>query len=177
MGTAEIALGMSFVAIGFTIFSFWWINARRGSLIALSPQYVFGRYKSSTLAIQLPIVFQNTGAQTIVISGIRVRFVEEDREDLLWVGFSTNPLHGDLSFKKPVILKRFDATEMIIYFQREKVNNQLKSEKVQLEAIWSGKSSWRVLSSFTLPSSKEGWNDNFSGIDIIGGVDSGDKCG
>lgn len=177
METAEIALGLSIVAIAFTIFSFWWINARMGRLVVIGPQYVFGRFKSNTLAIQLPIVFQNTGAQTIVISGIRIRFTEANRSDLLWVGFSTDPLHGNFEFKRPVVLKKFDATETIVYFQREKVDNQFQPEKVQLQAIWSGKGSWRTLSTITLPSSSDGWNESFAGIDIVGGVATGERSG
>ncbi|MFZ2541174.1 MAG: hypothetical protein WAW75_05300 [Gallionella sp.] len=177
--TSEIALVLSLCAIIFTIFSFWWLNARRGKVIAIGPQYVFGQFKSQKLAIQLPLVLQNTGPQSIVISGFAVRFLETQKDKLIWVGFSTDPLDGEFSFKKPVVLKGFDAIQTILYFQREAAENLLVPHKVQLQAVWSGKNTWRALTSFTMPASKDGWNEKFSGIgiDIVGGVETREDIG
>ena len=175
--TSEIALVLSLCAIVFTIFSFWWLNARRGKVIAVGPQYVFGQFKQEKLAIQLPIVLQNTGPSSIVISAFTIKFLETQKDKLIWVGFSTDPLDGEFSFKKPVVLKGFDAVQTILYFQREAAENLFAPHRVQVQAIWSGKSTWMALTSFTMPAPKEGWNEKFTGIDIIGGVATRDDVG
>jgi len=74
--TSEIALFLSIFAIGFTIFSFWWLNVRRGKLVATDPQHVFGRFESPTLEIKLPFALENTGPRAIVVSVFRLRILD-----------------------------------------------------------------------------------------------------
>lgn len=175
--TSVIALVLSLCAVAFTIFSFWWLNARQGKLLVVGSQYAFGQFKSGKLAIQLPLVLQNTGPKAIVISAFTLRFLDTPTENIVWAGFSTDPLHGKFSFKKPIPLKGFDAIETILYFQREDAENLFKSRSAQIQAIWSGKNSWRVLASFTMPASNTGWDEKFRGIDIIGGIATGETIG
>lgn len=163
------------LAIAFTVFSFWWLNARKGRIEGVGPQYVFGCYKDNKLQIQLPVALRNTGPQAIVVSGFRVRFLSSERESLLWIGFSSDPMNGCFTFKKPVVIKGFDATELILFFQREECDNLFSNESVRLEFIESDSREWSGLSLFDLPSSKEGWSDSFSGIDLIGGVATGES--
>ncbi len=165
-----IALVVSVCAVAFTVFSFWWLHVRRGKLVAIGPQYAFGQFNSGKIAIQLPIVLQNTGPRAIVVSALRLHFVDTSTEPLLWVGFSSDPLHGEFDFKKPVVIRGFDAAERIFYFQRENAQNLFEPKEVQVQGIWSGKHSWRVLTSFTMPASKGGWDQKFGGIDIVGAV-------
>jgi hypothetical protein len=86
-------------------------------------------------------------------------------------------LHGTFDFKKPVVINGFGAVERIFYFQRENAQNLFEPKKVQLQGIWAGKQSWRVLTSFTMPASKDGWDKEFGGIDIVGGVVTGESAG
>lgn len=69
------ALAISVMALLFTVLSFWWLHARPG-LQTYEPTtwaaYV-GRDRS---AIRLPLVLHNTGASTLVLIGLRLRFAE-----------------------------------------------------------------------------------------------------
>jgi hypothetical protein len=51
------------------------------------------------------------------------------------MGFSTDPLHGVFSFKKPVVLTSFDTKDTILYFQREHTENTTQYEKVIFKTI------------------------------------------
>jgi hypothetical protein len=172
--TAKVAIFLSLLALSFSIFSFWWLNARQGKLLVIGPQYVFGRYSSGTLAIEIPLVLRNTGPRAIVLSGLRLRFPSSDREDLVWVGFSENPIKGDLEFKRPIVVKGFDAVEKILFFHRARVANPTGGCDAELIAIYSPKPNWQSLSKFKMPSSGDGWSDHFTGVDIVGGLQTGE---
>ena len=179
--TAELAIFLSLLAIcfslfafRFSLFSFWWLNARQGNLRVIGPQYVFGRYSNGILAIEIPLVLSNTGPKAIVVSGLRLQFPLSDREDLVWVGFSDNPIKGYLEFKRPIVVKGFDAVERILFFQGEKVENPTSGCDAELIGIFSPKQKWRSLSKFKMPSSRGGWSDHFTGLDIMGGLQTGE---
>ncbi len=172
-----LPLILSACAVSFTIGSFWWLNARLGKLVTNGPQYCFGSFDNEKLAIQLPVVFENTGPKPIVISALRLRFLYAHRDHLVWVGFSENPLKPNVEFKSPIAVKGFGAIGKTLYFHREGVKNLTTEQEVQLEGIWSNKNSWRVLATFKLPASTEGWEPHFTGIDIIGGIATGERFG
>lgn len=169
-----VAILLSLFALIFSVFSFWWLNARQGKLLVIGPQYVFGRYSSGKLAIEIPLVFRNTGPRAIVLSGIRLRFPSSDHEDLVWVGFSHNPTKGDVEFKRPIVVKGFDAVEKILFFHREKVTNPTGVCDAELIGIYSPKPIWQSLSKFKMPSGDDGWSDRFTGVDIVGGLETGE---
>jgi len=83
--SAVPALAASFLALSFTIVSFWWLNVRRGRLVASPPQQYGSVIQDSTLTLRLPIVLYNTGAQTIFVQMFRLRFVDVPRPYLQWV--------------------------------------------------------------------------------------------
>jgi hypothetical protein len=66
------------LALGFTIGSFWWLNARQGRLKSFEP-YTFA--VAFTLAgecrLRFPLVFYNTGATSIVVQNMRLSFPKE----------------------------------------------------------------------------------------------------
>jgi hypothetical protein len=57
---AYAAVGISVLALAFTVASFWWLHARRGALTATRPRaYAF----LDRVRLRLPLAFFNTGAQ------------------------------------------------------------------------------------------------------------------
>jgi hypothetical protein len=170
-----VAIFISLLALGFTIFSFWYQNTRQGKIQLIGPQFISGRYSNRKLEIKIPVVFRNTGPRPIVLSGLRLQCPTSDHEYLLWLGFSNNPLNNDFEFKRPVVVKGFEAVERILFFQRENVASSSGSCEVELIGIDSTKSNWGSLKKFKLHTPKIGWSDQFSIIDIMGGLQTGEK--
>jgi hypothetical protein len=61
-----VALGVSGLALAFTVASFWWLHARTGSLEAAAPRsYAF----ADKVRLRLPFAFFNTGAKALIVDG------------------------------------------------------------------------------------------------------------
>jgi hypothetical protein len=77
-----VALGVSGLALAFTIASFWWLHARTGSLEAAAPRsYAF----ADKVRLRLPFAFFNTGAKALIVSDLRLLVDDPDREPLGWI--------------------------------------------------------------------------------------------
>jgi hypothetical protein len=67
---AAVALVISFLALFFTLGSFWWLNARRGAIQAATPQsYAF----VNGFRLRLPLAFFNSGAVPLLITDLRIQ--------------------------------------------------------------------------------------------------------
>ena len=63
------ALAISVLALAFTVLSFWWLHARRGSLEAAPPRaYAF----TDRVRLRLPLAFFNTGAAALIVTDLRL---------------------------------------------------------------------------------------------------------
>lgn len=81
-----MALASIFIALAavlFTIGSFWWIHARRGSLRSFPPQTFAGYLQQDSAAIRLPLSIFNTGAVPIVVTDLRLRLEPTQGDELL----------------------------------------------------------------------------------------------
>jgi hypothetical protein len=81
---AYAAVGVAVVALLFTVASFWWLYARRGSVTATRPlAYAFvGQGK---LRLRLPFAFVNDGASALVVVDLRVVLDDEPgQRELRW---------------------------------------------------------------------------------------------
>jgi len=68
-----VAIGISVLAVVFTIGSFWWLHARKGSLEATRPpNYAFAA--SPEIRLRFPLAFFNTGAKALIVTDLRVVF-------------------------------------------------------------------------------------------------------
>jgi hypothetical protein len=77
-----VALGVSGLALAFTIASFWWLYARTGSLEAAAPRsYAF----ADKVRLRLPFAFFNTGAKALIVTDLRLLVHDPDREPLEWI--------------------------------------------------------------------------------------------
>jgi hypothetical protein len=70
---AICALTVSVLALGFTVLSWWWLNARRGGLRTYRPHSFAAALTPQDLLINVPLVFHNTGAAPIVVQDLRLR--------------------------------------------------------------------------------------------------------
>ncbi|WP_328645462.1 hypothetical protein OHS58_36565 [Amycolatopsis sp. NBC_00348] len=79
------AFVVSICALAFTVISFWWLNARTGRLRSFAPQTFSGSNTPDRAIILLPLVLQNTGAQSIVVQDLRLAVLGEPKlEPLRW---------------------------------------------------------------------------------------------
>jgi hypothetical protein len=71
-----VAVGVAVAALLFTVASFWWLYARRGSITATRPlAYAFvGQRK---LRLRLPFAFFNDGAKALVVVDLRLVLDDE----------------------------------------------------------------------------------------------------
>ena len=70
----------------FAVTSFWWLNARRGSITTTRPRaYAFVK-SGKLLRLRFPFAFFNTGAQALIVGDLRLVLVgEQGRPELRWV--------------------------------------------------------------------------------------------
>ena len=62
------------LALLFTVASFWWLYARRGSLEVGQPgAYAF----ASKVRLRLPLAFYNTGARSLIVTDLQVLLVDD----------------------------------------------------------------------------------------------------
>ena len=87
------ALFISTLALLFTIFSFWWMNWRRGKIIVGPPRSFAATSKSEDdlLIIQLPLVFYNDGAASQVIQNLRLTLVQNGNRSAILYFNNTVP--------------------------------------------------------------------------------------
>jgi hypothetical protein len=72
-----VAILIALAALLFTIFSFWWMNWRVGSLQVTVPSTYGASSSSGRLTMLLPLVFFNTGPVPYVVRNLRLRFADE----------------------------------------------------------------------------------------------------
>lgn len=77
------AFAISVMALLFTISSFWWLHARPGKLTTYEPTTWASYVGHDRSALRLPLVLHNTGAASLVVIALRVRFVESG-ESMAW---------------------------------------------------------------------------------------------
>ena len=84
MGYAAVAVAI--LALVFATASFWWLNAREGSITATRPRaYAFGR-AGALLRLRFPFALFNTGAKALIVEDMRlVLDGESERPHLRWL--------------------------------------------------------------------------------------------
>jgi hypothetical protein len=77
------ALLVAVLALLFTVASFWWLNAGRGSLqVGQSGAYAF----AIKPMLRLPTAFHNTGPRALIVTDLRLLLVEDAAQPpLRWI--------------------------------------------------------------------------------------------
>lgn len=68
------ALGVATLALLFTVGSFWWLYARQGELRSFRPSTFAAMVHRDRTLFRFPLVFFNSGAQSMVVLNLRLRF-------------------------------------------------------------------------------------------------------
>jgi hypothetical protein len=170
------AVVVSVVAVLFTVGSFWWEHARLGRLIASTPQQYGSIIQDGTLVVRLPVVLLNTGARTIAVQTLRLRFLDGARRSLQWVAECDEMFSRDVRFRRAFAVRGPDSRDVILQFQRHEFENGERADAVrlQLEPIFLDQRSWKRLVEFSLPVPEGGFRPELSVIDLIGGVETGE---
>jgi hypothetical protein len=71
-------LVVSVAALLFTVVSFWWLQARRGRLVSYVPLAYAGYFNPSAFRLRLPLTIYNNGARTLVLTNLRLVFLDDD---------------------------------------------------------------------------------------------------
>ena len=116
---AYAALAISVLALGFTLASFWWLNAREGSLEATRPpNYAFAA--NPELRLRFPLAFFNTGAKALIVTDLRVVFDDKPTPSpFRWITIRTKlrPEEDDgFAFATPFSVGGRSAKEVIAEF-------------------------------------------------------------
>jgi len=138
-------------ALFFTVASFWWLNARRGSLRVARPgAYVF----ADRVRLRLPLAFYNTGAVALIVADLRIVVETDDvREPLHWIAvLPSMGRSGDerSDFATPFDVPGRGTRQLVAEFGDDKSWSPEPSSRhmLRLEAKVHPSDDWRDLAAF-----------------------------
>lgn len=149
------ALSISILALLFTVFSFWWMNWRRGKLIVGKPRS-YAAYSSpdGKMVMHLPFVFYNSGPLPIFVQNLRVVFLDEESPKPLSFIATVNKIGKDegRTFATQFPLSGRDAILLICDFQRNPSGRVFEAGKyaMELQAKVNNHQKWKRVCSFEL---------------------------
>lgn len=144
---AGVLIGV--LALLFTVASFWWLNARRGSLVVNRPlSYGF----VNKVRLRLPLAFYNSGAVALIVTDLRVKIGGDDaRKPLAWQATFTalNPskAEAERDFATPFAVPGRGTRELVAEFGDDAGWSPQTSSKhrLQLQAKIHPGEKWRDL--------------------------------
>ena len=148
------ALAVSLMALLFTVVSFWWLHARPGRLQTYEPTTWAAFVDRERSAIRLPLVLHNTGAATLVVIGLRLRFVEAG--ELMaweWTRTRVDPRADDIEdATAPFSICGGESRELVPEFKGAfpGIVPDQRPYPVAIEALSSLSDHWRQILSFDL---------------------------
>jgi hypothetical protein len=155
-GISHAALIISLLALLFTLFSFWWMNWRRGNIrVGIPRSYAAKGSKNNTLLVEIPIVFFNDGATPILIQNLRLIFPEESPkgEPLTFVA-TVEKIGTDegRTFASQFPVHKREALKLICEFHRTPGDLifEVKQYLVELQAVLDDKTDWVTLCLFPI---------------------------
>ena len=157
---------ISTLALLFTVFSFWWMNWRKGKLIVGVPRsYAAFGSEEGRAVLEFPFIFFNNGPMPIFIQNLRIIIAnEEDRCPFIFTA-TVEKLGTDhnrsLATQFPV--RGREAALLICQFQREPGNIlfQQGSYPIELQALIGNSMKWKRISRFSMNvSSRSGQSIN-----------------
>jgi hypothetical protein len=144
-----IALVVSVLAFAFTIASFWWLNARRGSVAgAVPPVYAFVK----GFRLRFPVAVFNDGAVALLITDLRI--VVSDAGTFPWQTTRTKlkPASDDgHEFATPFSVKGRDTTQIIAEFggDFDWRPEPGATHQIRLEGMVHSENAWTEFVTFT----------------------------
>lgn len=136
------------LALIFTIASFWWLQARKGRL-KLYPVTTFsGAARNDKFALRIPIFLYNTGAVPRVITGLRLRWHDDQTQVLECHSFrrTIEATANDVEdYAHPFVVPARDVVTKYAHFFAEGFIRHLSNRPSVfiLEVMVDQKSSWK----------------------------------
>lgn len=163
---AAVSILVAVCALLFTVFSFWWINARRGRIKSFEPHtFAFGS-TSAVVRLRLPLVLYNNGAAPIIIQNLRLDFsrrlriggfslMSRSAQLLSWVASRSQlkPEQDDgHAFPAVFSVAGRTAQQVFVEFGEASLGFTLESRpySVRVEVKLGHKCKWRKFLDFTL---------------------------
>lgn len=165
----KYALLVSLLALFFTLFSFWWMNWRKGKLncgpvsalyagTATENSAEFGQRKIQVLGV--PLILWNSGACPLVISQLRVELSELG---LVWdyestqstFDISASSIEADY-FTMPISLNsnEIKSINAVFHLRLDGFEFMLRKYKFRVQAVVFGETKWRDIVTTELDCSK-----------------------
>jgi hypothetical protein len=160
-----LPLIISISALMFAIFSFWWMNWRRGKLQVGGPRSFAAKgSKNDRLLIELPFVFFNDGPKPIIVQNLRLVLPGEEPEGKPLHFIATVETLGKdtgraLASQFPVPGRQ--ALRLICEFQRRPGDFVFEAREylIELQAVLDDSTTWIRLCSFKLRIRKDYLSD------------------
>lgn len=155
------ALVISILALLFTVFSFYWMNWRRGELIISAPRsYAAKGSQTDLLLIELPLVFFNSGPIPIVVQNLRLMLSDEQPPGKPLRFIATVEKIGTSegrTFAMQFPVRGREATRLICEFQRGPGSLVFKPRiyPIELQGKLDQNETWETLCSFVLRVNEE----------------------
>jgi hypothetical protein len=149
------AILVSFSALGFTLYSFWWMNWRKGKLHIGEPRsYAAHGSMDDLLILQIPFVFFNTGPTPIIVQNLRIIFTEESSPEPLIFSATVGKLASDAgrALSTQIPIRGREAPLIICEFQRRPGNLLFESRSypIELQAKLDDSKKWKCVCRFSL---------------------------
>jgi hypothetical protein len=145
---AVVAVVISVLALLFTLASFWWLHARRGSLVAANPEtYAF----VDGFRLRFPLAFFNDGAIPLLVTDLRM--VVSGVGEVPWTTTRSQlrPESVDEpAFPTPFAVGGRDTKELVVEFGEESgwLPDPGARHDLRLEAKTHPEDSWQEIASF-----------------------------
>ena len=163
---------LSALALGFTLFSFWWMNWRGGKLqVGNLQHFAAGKAITSpgdqpnTLLIGLPLVIFNSGASPIVLESLRLvsppgelgTLLYQSVDEPLWTSEHPIKIQRD-HFFLPTVIQPNDVLKKNFVFTSGicELSFGARLYNLQLEAKITGHRDWQRLKHIELDLRKQG---------------------
>lgn len=148
-GPEIAAIAIAVLALLFTVGSFWWLNARRGSLTAVVPPvYAFvGGFR-----LRFPVAVFNDGAVPLLIIDLRIAISGAGTYEWLTTRTSLKPKGDDgHEFAVPFSVTGRGTGTVIAEFggDYDWLPQAGASHEIHLEALIDGEADWIELVTFT----------------------------
>lgn len=147
------ALVVSALALAFTIGSFWWLQARKGRLVSYEPQTYASHIGQDRFRLRLPLTIYNTGARSIVVTDLRVVFVDAGvAVPVITFRHTLRPEPDDVSdYAHPFPVPGRQAVSRFVEFGRQDWAPAIDTRyRLRLTVRSGGSLDWSELTSFDL---------------------------
>lgn len=145
---------ISLAALGFTLYSFWWMNWRKGTLRVFVPSASASVVIAGKMVFHLPIIFFNDGPTSKIIRNLRLRFLQEPpTPPMKFVAtIAKVGTDEDRAFATQFPVRGQEAKLIICDFQRNPADllPQAGAYAMELEGILKEGREWTRLASFSL---------------------------